>query len=138
MGVGYAEFVCCVHGIESFQEVFNRPYAQSDTAYVLRLAHRITAATGRKLVDKNGVPLEAGMDTFIWQSKPPHRRPSKAFKSTPYTTEEDWKKAFPDGTRRLLNCQKGGVPHGPSCLLSSGVRPPCSPHVSFKIHHIYK
>ena len=102
VGVGYAQFVCCVHGVESFQEVFNRPYLPSDTAYVLRLAHRITAAAGRKRVAKNGVKLEAGMDTFIWQSKPPHRRPSKAFESTPYT-EEDWKTAFPDGTRRLLN-----------------------------------
>ena len=105
VGVGYAQFVCCVHGVESFQEVFNRPYAQSDTAYVLRLAHRITAATGQKRVAKNGVKLEAGMDTFIWQSKPPHRRPSKAFKSTPYT-EEDWMKAFPDGTRCLLDRTK--------------------------------
>jgi len=105
VGVGYAQFVCCVHGVESFQKVFNRPYVPSDTAYVLRLAHRITAATGRKLVAKNGVILKAGMDTFIWQSKPPHQRPSKAFESTPYT-EEDWKTAFPDGTRRLLNRTK--------------------------------
>ena len=97
MGVGYAQFVCCVHG-----KVLNRPYVPSDTKYVLRLAHRITAAAGRKRVTKNGVKLEAGMDTFIWQSKPPHERPSKAFKSTPYT-EEDWKTAFPDGTRCLLN-----------------------------------
>ena len=105
VGVGYAQFVCCVHGVESFQEVFNRPYRPSDTAYVLRLAHRITDAAGRKSVAKNGVPLEAGMDTFIWRSTPPHRRPSKAFKSTPYT-EEAWMKAFPDGTRRLLDRTK--------------------------------
>ena len=105
VGVGYAQFVCCVHGVESFQEVFDRRYAQSDTAYVLRLAHRITAATGRKLVAKNGVKLEAGMDTFIWQSKPPHEMPSKAFESMPYT-EKDWNTAFPDGTRCLLNRTK--------------------------------
>jgi hypothetical protein len=220
VGVGYAQFVCCVHGVESFQEVFNRPYRPSDTAYVLRLAHRITAAAGRKEFDlrlmssvndvsdmstdgknliivasvqnvlhfrifdadgnmvvdtdeksltdkvqqievlkrqlkslwppheltrsekdrlittvtsivghirrqrvtKNGVKLEAGMDTFIWQSKPPHERPSKAFESTPYT-EEDWKRAFPDGTRCLLNCRACKVPHGPSCPPSSGVCP---------------
>ena len=59
VGVGYAQFVCCVHGVESFQEVFNRSYFPSDTAYVLDLAHRITAATGRKRVTKNGVKLEA-------------------------------------------------------------------------------
>ena len=120
VGVGYAQFVCCVHGVESFQEVFNRPFAQADVAYVLRLAHRITGIAGRKRVKKNGVPLEAGMDTFIWQSKPPHRRPSKAFKSTPYT-EEDWKTAFPEGTRRLLNCREGRIRHGLSCPLSSRV-----------------
>ena len=132
VGVGYKQFACCVLG-----KVFNRPYLPSDTEYVLRLAHRITATTGRKLVDKNGVILKAGMDTFIWQSKPPHKRPSKAFKSTPYR-EEDWKTAFPDGTRRLLNYQKGRVPHGPSCPPSSGVCPPCSPRVSLKIQHIYR
>ena len=107
--------------------MFNRPYLPSDTEYVLRLAHRITAAAGRKRVAKNGVKLEAGMDTFIWQSKPPHRRPSKAFKSTPYT-EEDWKTAFPDGTRRLLNCRErqgaawtvlSAVPRGLSPVISS-------------------
>jgi len=102
VGVGYAQFVCCIHGGKSFQEVFNRPYTQADTAKVLRLAHRITATAGRKLVAKNGVELEAGMDTFIWRAKPPHRRPSKAFKSTPYT-ESEWKTAFPEGDRRLLD-----------------------------------
>ncbi len=121
VGVGYKQFACCVLG-----KVFNRPYAQADTKYVLRLAHRITAAAGRKRVKKNGVVLKAGMDTFIWQSKPLHRRPSKAFESTPYR-EEDWKKAFPDGTRRLLKCQKGGVPYGPSCPLAS---------VGFAPHHL--
>ena len=25
VGVGYAQFICCVHGVKSFQEVFNRP-----------------------------------------------------------------------------------------------------------------
>ena len=57
-----------------------------------KLITAVTSIVGyirRKRVTKNGVTLEAGMDTFIWQSKPPHRRPSKAFKSTPYT-EEDW------------------------------------------------
>ena len=49
VGVGYAQFVCCVHGVKSFQEVFNRPYTPADTAYVLRMAHRITDAAGRKL-----------------------------------------------------------------------------------------
>ena len=105
VGVGYRAVRLLRPRRREFSEVFNRPYRPSDTAYVLRLAHRITAAAGRKRVTKNGVMLEAGMDTFIWQSKPPHRRPSKAFKSTPYT-EEDWKTAFPDGTRCLLNRTK--------------------------------
>jgi hypothetical protein len=106
VGVGYAQFVCCIHGVKSFQEVTKHPYTQADTANVLDLAHRITAAARpRKLVIKNGVVLEAGMDTFIWRAKPPHERPSKAFESTPYT-EEEWKKAFPDGIRRLLDRTK--------------------------------
>jgi hypothetical protein len=102
VGVGYAQFVCCVHGVKSFQEVTKHPYTPADTANVLDLAHRITKEAGRKLVAKNGVVLEAGMDTFIWLAEPLHPRPSKAFESTPYT-EEEWKTAFPDGTRRLLD-----------------------------------
>jgi hypothetical protein len=102
VGVGYAQFVCCVHGVKSFQEVTKHPYTPADTANVLDLAHRITATARRKLVDKNGVVLEAGMDTFIWLVEPPHRRPSEAFESTPYT-EEEWEKAFPEGDRHLLD-----------------------------------
>jgi hypothetical protein len=102
VGVGYAQFVCCVHDAESFQEVTKHPYTPADTANVLDLAHRITKEAGRKPVAKNGVELKAGMDTFIWLAERPHLRPSEAFKSTPYT-EEEWKKVFPDGTRRLLD-----------------------------------
>lgn len=105
LGVGYAQFVCRLHEVGSFQEVFDHKFAQADVAYVLRLAHRVTAAALRKRVTKNGVTLEAGMDTFIWQSKSPHSRSSKAFQSTPYT-EKEWKTVFPDGTRHLLECQK--------------------------------
>jgi hypothetical protein len=102
VGVGFAQFVCCVHGVKSFEEVTKRPYTLADTANVLDLAHRITKKAGRKSVKKNGVALEAGMDTFIWLAESSHSRPSKAFESTPYT-EEEWKKVFPDGTRRLLD-----------------------------------
>jgi hypothetical protein len=102
VGVGFAQFVCCVRDAKSFQEVANRPYLPSDTANVLDLAHRITKEAGQKLVAKNGVVLEAGMDTFIWRVEPLHPMPSKAFKSTPFK-EEEWKTAFPDGTRHLLD-----------------------------------
>jgi hypothetical protein len=85
VGVGYAQFVCCVHGVKSFEEVTKHPYTRADTANVLDLAHRITREAGRKPVAKNGVKLKAGMDTFIWRAKPNHPRPSKAFESTPYT-----------------------------------------------------
>ncbi len=101
VGVGYAQFACWVHGVETFQDIFHRPYQRQDTKYVLGLAKRITTKDGRKHLGKNGAALEAGMDTFIWRSEFPHDRPSKAFKSTPYS-EETWKKVFPDGTRRLL------------------------------------
>jgi hypothetical protein len=110
LGVGYAQFVCLIHGAECFEEVARRPYGRADTAKVLRLAQQVTAAAGhRKLVTKNGVTLAAGMDTFIWQAKPPHVRPSSAFRGTPYTQRE-WKRVFPDGTRRLLDGASGFAP----------------------------
>jgi hypothetical protein len=101
VGVGYAQFACCVHDVESFSDIANRNYAQSDTANVLRLAHQVTAAAPRMRVIKNS-ELEVGMDAFIWRKRPPHPRPSKAF-----GTEADrlaWLSIFPDGTRRLLDC----------------------------------
>jgi hypothetical protein len=102
LGVGYGQFVWLIHGAACFEEVARRPYGRADTPRVLSLAHQVTAAAGnRKLITRNGVTLEAGMDTFIWQSKPPHNRPSSAFRGTAYS-EEEWKAVFPDGTRRLL------------------------------------
>ncbi|MFO0892843.1 MAG: hypothetical protein U0790_27340 [Isosphaeraceae bacterium] len=100
VGVGYAQFACCVHGAERFVEIFGRPYLPSDTKYVLDLAHRVTERAGQRSVVKNGVTRDVGMDTFIWRSEFPHERSSKAF-STP-SAEETWKKVFPDGGRRLL------------------------------------
>jgi hypothetical protein len=103
VGVGYAQFACCVHGVESFCDIADRPYAQCDTANVLRLAHQVTAAAPPMRVTKrDSLHLDVGMDAFIWRKKPPYPRPLNAFK-----TEKDrasWLAAFPDGTRRLLNC----------------------------------
>jgi len=101
VGVGYAQFACCVHGVKRFREIFGRPYLPSDTKYVLDLAHRVTEHAGRRSVVKNGVTREVGMDTFIWLLKPPHARPSKAFEGS-QAAELTWKIVFPDGTRRLL------------------------------------
>ncbi|MFO0892831.1 MAG: hypothetical protein U0790_27280 [Isosphaeraceae bacterium] len=119
LGVGYAQFACLVHGVDEFREIFDRAFCQADVSYVLSLAHRVTAAAGRKRVEKNGVVLHVGMDTFIWRSRSPHPRPSRAFKDTPYT-EEEWKRAFPDGTRHLHECVKCAKLGRKSCICNKG------------------
>jgi len=115
LGVGYKQFACLVHGVDDFREIFNHDFCHPDLAYVLRLAHRVTADMGRTQVEKNGVVLQAGMDTFIWQTRRPHRRSSEAFIDAPYK-EEEWKKAFPDGTRHLHECVKCAKRGRISCI----------------------
>ncbi|MDB4634679.1 hypothetical protein OAG76_04660 [Rubripirellula sp.] len=102
VGVGYAQLAFWVHGVERFQDVTNRSYSQADTTHVLRFAQQITEAGGGPLtLSHNGVSIEAGMDAFVWQKKPPHDRPSRAFEAATYS-EQDWRALFPDGSRRLL------------------------------------
>lgn len=102
IGIGYAKFVCFIHGVPSFQDVANRQYLPSDTPHVVSLSHQVTtAAGGRQSVSRGTVRIQAGMDTFIWQAKRPHPRPEAAFQATPYS-EQDWQVIFPDGSRRLI------------------------------------
>ena len=103
VGVGYAQLVCCVHGVESFVSEANRQYAQSDTTNVLRLAQQITDENGGPIsVTRNGVTIDAAMDAFVWRKKSPHDRPTRAFQFASYS-EQEWRHVFPDGNRRLLN-----------------------------------
>jgi hypothetical protein len=102
VGIGYAQFVCFIHGVPRFQDVANRQYLPSDTPHVVSLAHQVTAAAGGRLpVSRGSVRVQAGMDTFIWQVQRPHLRPQPAFQATPYT-EQNWRAIFPDGARRLI------------------------------------
>jgi len=103
VGVGYAQLVCYVHGVESFENVANRPYAQSDTTNVLRLAQQITDENGGAIqIIKDGVAIDAAMDAFVWRKRSPHDRPGRAFDHAAYT-EQQWRQVFPDSRRRLLD-----------------------------------
>ena len=102
VGIGYAQFACFIHRALRFQELANRQYLPSDSAHVISLAHQVTAAAGRKDVQRGTTVIRAGMDTFIWRGRPPHLRPQPAFRETPYT-ERDWRTVFPDGSRRLIS-----------------------------------
>jgi hypothetical protein len=104
-GVGYAQFVSKLYG-EPFAEVMGRRYVPSDSELVIRLAVEVTEANlGRIPVTRGGVTIQAGMDTFIWNAKPPHDRPPEAWQSRwslPPYGPEDWRAIFPHGERRLL------------------------------------
>lgn len=102
IGISYAQLVCFVHGVEQFQEVTNRRYAQSDTQNVLCFAEQITDIAGGPIaISKNGVTIRAGMDAFVWQKRTPHARPAAAFATAGYSQKE-WTDVFPDGQRILL------------------------------------
>jgi hypothetical protein len=102
VGVSYAQFVCCLHGVSRYEKIAGRGYARADTPFILRLAAQVTdAAGGRQAVTRYGVTIRVGMDTFIWRKNRPHERPRASFASTSYS-EADWKVVFPDGARRLL------------------------------------
>lgn len=105
-GIGYAQFVCHVYDVPNFSLVSGRNYLPSDAQFVVELAEAVTqAAGGRKPVVKGSTVIQAGMDTFIWNSSPPYDRPERAWQSRwsipPYSREQ-WKVIFPDNMRRLL------------------------------------
>ncbi len=105
VGISYSDFVCHLYDANSFVVVAGRKYRPSDSAHVIHLAMIITEeAGGRKTVCRNGVTIQAGMDTFIWPSRPPHLRHPNAWTDKdhplPYTKSE-WLRIFPDGSRSL-------------------------------------
>ncbi len=105
VGISYSDFLAYFHGADSFLELAGRDYVRGDNAFVLSAAQMVTArAGGRKTVIRGGVAIEAGMDTFIWRSRPPFDRPQAAWLSSgfriPYSREE-WLLAFPDSVRKL-------------------------------------
>ena len=102
LGIGYSQFACFVHGARRFQELANRQYLPSDSAHVISLAHQVTAAAGRRDVQRGTTVIRAGMDTFIWRARAPLLRPQPAFRQTPYT-EQGWRTIFPDGSRQLIS-----------------------------------
>jgi len=102
VGVSYAQFVCYLHGVSSFEDIAHRSYVRADTPLVLQLAKQVTDAVGgRQPITREGTTIRVGMDSFIWRKDKPHVRPRASFTGTPYT-ETEWKKVFPDGERRLL------------------------------------
>jgi hypothetical protein len=106
VGIGYAQLVSCVHGVDNFQDVTNRKYAQSDTPHVLRFAQQITEESGGAVrLTRGNVTIAAEMDAFVWRKESPHDRPACAFEGTSYTSQE-WREVFPDGERRLLDARE--------------------------------
>jgi hypothetical protein len=102
VGVSYAQFITIVHRVESFRDVANRNYAQSDTSNVLGFAAQVTLESGGPIDVKRGdVTIQASMDAFIWSKSNGHDRPIAAFTSMPYS-RDSWKAIFPDGQRRLI------------------------------------
>jgi hypothetical protein len=104
-GIGYAQFAAFVHGVDTFTQVAHRNYLASDTRFVISLASRITNTGGRKRVERNGITIDAGMDTFIWSSAGNHDRPDRAWQvdwSPPPYSQEAWLSIFPDGQRTLM------------------------------------
>lgn len=106
IGIGYAQLICCVHGVQSFEQVANRRYSQSDTRYVLEFAYEITSAAGGPIrISRNGVAINVGMDAFIWKRRRPHSRPTEAFTNAAYSYL-DWLAIFPDGKRQLISTEQ--------------------------------
>lgn len=102
VGIGYAQLVCAVHGVQEFRQVANRKYSQSDTRNVLWLTRQITEAAGGSIaLTRNNVTINADLDAFVWRKQRPHARPSQAFNEAEHTQEE-WLAIFPDGERHLL------------------------------------
>jgi hypothetical protein len=106
VGTSYGDFIAFLHGRSSFQDVANRNYLPGDSGTVIKLAWSITEANGSRIaVAAGGRTIQCGMDSFIWQSRPPHDRSEKAFHNPKCTlpySRADWKAVFPDGQRRLV------------------------------------
>ncbi|MEP6716148.1 MAG: nuclease-related domain-containing protein [Terriglobia bacterium] len=105
VGIAYGDFVAFLHGKDSFREVVGRHFLPGDNPKVIELAWKVTdAAGGRIEVTQRSRSIKSGMDTFIWNKKPPHDRPEKAFCNPkcqlPYSQTE-WSAIFPGGLRRL-------------------------------------
>ena len=102
VGISYKGFVESVHDAP-FDELRQRKWSQSDVSDALQLAHQVTEAIGRQEVRRGTVAIQAGMDTFIWQKRPPHTRSPSAWNySLPYSLSE-WLRVFPDRRRRILD-----------------------------------
>lgn len=101
VGISYKGFVEHVHAVP-FAELRRRAWSQSDAAGALQLAHQITETAGRQEIRCESVVIRAGMDTFIWQKQPPHRRSPDAWKGGLPYSYTDWVKVFPDGQRRVI------------------------------------
>ncbi len=100
-GCSYGQFVELIFD-ETYIDLVGRDYATNDTNYVLALAEQVTEeAGGRRLVSRNEVTINVGMDAFIWRKDKPHDRHEKAFKKEPFTKEQ-WLVIFPDGERNLI------------------------------------
>jgi hypothetical protein len=110
VGIGYGDFIAFIHGKASFQEVAGRNFLPGDSPAVIDLAWSITKLNGGRIdVAAGELTIKSGMDSYIWQSKHPYDRSEKAFSNPkcrlPYS-REDWKKVFPDDTRRLIKTEE--------------------------------
>ena len=106
LGISYSDFIAYLHGAASFRGCAGRSYRPSDTAEVLTAARAVTArAGGRRKVGRSGHTISAGMDTFIWSSRPPFDRPEAAWRVSPFSipyTRADWLLVFPHDARHVV------------------------------------
>jgi hypothetical protein len=128
LGIAYSDFIAYLHGAASFRELAGRSYMPGDTADVLCAAEAVTArAGGRKRVGRAGRTIDAGMDTFIWSSKPPFDRPEAAWCGSrfgiPYS-RADWLLVFPREARHLVVITQLELKIASPDSASSGARTP--------------
>jgi len=107
-GIGYADFIRVIYKAPNFAAVRGHNYKNiPDTPWVLEHAFAVTKLVGRIQVgDQPDKVINAGMDTFIWNSS--GDRPDGAFTSKlPYSRTE-WERVFPTGDRMLLEADSFG------------------------------
>jgi hypothetical protein len=92
VGVSYGQFLAFVNGCDDFRQLAGRNYLPSDSDTAIQNAWEITdRAGGRLFVRRGSLEIPAGMDSFIWSSKPPFDRPTGTWTSAgsrvPYSRE---------------------------------------------------
>jgi len=103
VGISYGGFIAHLHGVAAFVDVAGRNFLPSDAMAAVRIAWKVTEkAGGRKKIVRSQTEIDAGMDTFVWNARPPFDRPVGAWNHPIPYTREQWLSVFPNSARRLI------------------------------------